>query len=109
MEPRSTSRWATAGVGALALALASPSWAFYRPALEFRRHAVAADNTDASRAGDQVHRVVGDVHHLPFASGSVDLVLLSEVLEHLHDPALALRTLLHARFGPRGHVFQSAL
>jgi SAM-dependent methyltransferase len=44
----------------------------------------------ALRAGDELHRVVGDVHHLPFASGSVDLVLLSEVLEHLHDPALAL-------------------
>ncbi len=60
MEPRSTSRWATAGVGALALALASPSWAFYRPTLEFRRHAVAADNTDASRAGDQVLRAGGN-------------------------------------------------
>lgn len=45
----------------------------------------------ALRAGDDARRVVGDVHHLPFADASVDLVLLSEVLEHLHDPALALR------------------
>jgi len=33
----------------------------------------------------------GDIHKLPFADGSFDKVLMSEVLEHLHDDALALR------------------
>ncbi len=44
----------------------------------------------ALRVDAGMFRVVGDVHHLPFADASLDRVLLSEVLEHLHDPKQAL-------------------
>jgi gamma-glutamyltranspeptidase/glutathione hydrolase len=56
MEPR-----ASHALTLIAVALAStPSWGFFRPATAFRRHAVAADNTDASRAGDLVLRAGGN-------------------------------------------------
>ena len=35
--------------------------------------------------------VVGDIHQLPFATASFDLVLVLEVFEHVGDPQLALR------------------
>lgn len=60
MEPRTRSRRSSLLLGALAVALASPSWAYFRPSAEFRRHAVAADNSDASRAGEQVLRAGGN-------------------------------------------------
>ncbi len=60
MEPRSRSLRSSLALGSLALALASPTWAFFRPSLEFRRYAVAADNTDASRAGAEVLRLGGN-------------------------------------------------
>jgi len=41
------------------------------------------------RPGPQVD-VVGDVHQLPFASGSFERVLCTEVLEHLHTPQVAI-------------------
>lgn len=34
--------------------------------------------------------IFGDAHDLPIASGSIDSVLLLDVLEHLHDPEKAL-------------------
>ncbi|MEN8194841.1 MAG: class I SAM-dependent methyltransferase, partial [Bacteroidota bacterium] len=39
----------------------------------------------------EIYSVSGDVFNLPFPSGSFDLILLSEVLEHLNDPLKALR------------------
>ncbi len=60
MEPRTRARCFTAATLSLAALCASPSWAFFRPTMEFRRHAVAADNTDASRAGDDVLRAGGN-------------------------------------------------
>jgi gamma-glutamyltranspeptidase / glutathione hydrolase len=48
------------GVSALAVMLSVPSWAFHRPTMEFRRYAVAADNTEASQAGEAVLRAGGN-------------------------------------------------
>lgn len=47
---------------------------------------------DVRRRGDVENLVIADVHnHLPFADDSVDLVIMTEALEHLRDPAVAMR------------------
>jgi len=38
--------------------------------------------------------VKGDIHNLPYADASFDRVVMSEVLEHLHDDAVAMRELV---------------
>lgn len=38
-----------------------------------------------------IYPISGDVFNLPFPSDSFDFILLSEVLEHLNDPLLALK------------------
>jgi len=45
--------------------------------------------------------VWGDAHALPFKEGAVDWILASEVLEHLNDPAVALRD-MHRVLNRRG-------
>ncbi len=35
----------------------------------------------------------GDIYHLPFKAGSFDLIICTEVLEHLEDPKKALKEL----------------
>ena len=42
-----------------------------------------------NRSGESVD-VVGDAHKLPFKNDEFDVVLCSEVLEHLHSPEIAL-------------------
>lgn len=64
--------------------------------LQGARRIVALD-IDTERAAlahaqsGQLAVVVGDVHRLPFASDSFDVVLMLEVLEHLGNPRAALR------------------
>jgi gamma-glutamyltranspeptidase/glutathione hydrolase len=62
--PAARSRALVPALAAVAVALtplaAGPTWAFYRPAAVFRRHAVAADHTAASRAGEAVLRAGGN-------------------------------------------------
>jgi SAM-dependent methyltransferase len=38
--------------------------------------------------------LIGDAHHLPFADGSVDAIVCTEVFEHLVDPAAAAREII---------------
>lgn len=54
-----------------------------------------------TRDKSKVDFVLADAKNLPLKDLSVDVVLCSEVLEHLHDPIKALRELLH--------VFQNTL
>ena len=35
--------------------------------------------------------IAGDIFRLPFSSNSIDIIILSEVVEHLHDPLPAIR------------------
>jgi len=42
-------------------------------------------------ASGEFPRVVGDAHNLPFADESFDITCLCEILEHVHNPILALR------------------
>ncbi|MEN6637542.1 MAG: GtrA family protein [Clostridiaceae bacterium] len=52
---------------------------------------VSEDALDvAKQSNPDAHFVLGSVCSLPFADGSVDTVLLCEVLEHLPDPICAL-------------------
>lgn len=53
------------------------------------------------REGVPAALLSGDIHRLPFADGSFDKVLLSEVLEHLDDDRRALRE-LHRILRPGG-------
>jgi SAM-dependent methyltransferase len=39
--------------------------------------------------------VIADVFHLPFAAGTFDFIVASEIIEHVADPAAFLRCLLH--------------
>ncbi len=39
----------------------------------------------------EIYPISGDVFNLPFSSDSFDFILLSEVLEHLNDPVMALK------------------
>lgn len=47
---------------------------------------------------------VGDVSALPFETGSYDIVLNMQVLEHVKDPALVVKELARV-LKPGGHVF----
>jgi gamma-glutamyltranspeptidase/glutathione hydrolase len=61
MEPPPSRLLALAALALVLLPLvARPSWGFYRATAVFRRHAVAADHTVASRVGDSVLRAGGN-------------------------------------------------
>jgi len=47
--------------------------------------------------------VLGDLHHLPLADGSFDVVVCWDVLEHLHTPRSALEQMARALY-PGGHL-----
>ena len=50
--------------------------------------------------------VIGDAHQLPFRSDSVDGVVMSEVMEHLRDPASALAE-IHRVLRPGASLYAS--
>jgi SAM-dependent methyltransferase len=50
--------------------------------------------------GRDLHGVFGDVHRLPFPPDTFDLVLAIEMLEHVADPAQALREIARVARGP---------
>lgn len=73
----------------------------YKAHLAERFHGIRATaldlSTEAGRRTKElfsIPAVAGDVHRLPFASGSFDVVLCSETLEHLPDWKPALEELL---------------
>lgn len=47
--------------------------------------------------------VVGDAHSLPFSDGSIEAILCTEVLEHLHTPQLAINE-MHRVLKPGGQL-----
>lgn len=64
------------------------------------RRRIGGVNLDANPERWQWTDVGGDAHRLPFADGSFDCVVSSHVIEHLHDPAAALRDMVRVlRYG----------
>lgn len=61
----------------------------YRPCLSGFRHYVGFDSPFAADRGRN-HDVLGDALALPFADGSADGIVCTEVIEHVTDPALML-------------------
>ena len=61
----------------------------YRPCLSGFKRYVGFDSVDAPDRGDTAD-VLGDALALPFAGGSADAVLCTEVIEHVTDPGLML-------------------
>ncbi|HET6462181.1 MAG TPA: class I SAM-dependent methyltransferase [Candidatus Krumholzibacteria bacterium] len=61
----------------------------YRPCLHGFKHYVGFDSMDAPDRGGNPD-VLGDALALPFADGSADAILCTEVIEHVTDPAVML-------------------
>jgi SAM-dependent methyltransferase len=76
-----------------------PYWPLFEP---YARRYVGAD---VARTTPQVD-VVGSASTIPFASGSADVVVCSQVLEHVPDPAAALAEMARV-LKPGGRVFLS--
>jgi len=48
--------------------------------------------------------IIGDIHKIPLGSESVDAIICSSVLEHVEDPALAVREMFRI-LRPNGKLF----
>lgn len=59
---------------------------------------------EGRRRDPTLQAVIGDLHALPFKTGSVDLVWNSSTLEHLEPPDSALAEMGRV-VAPKGHVF----
>jgi ubiquinone/menaquinone biosynthesis C-methylase UbiE len=59
--------------------------------LDIAHSALLRARESRAEHGTPSHLVRGDAEMLPFADGSVDLILMSETFEHLHNPCLAMR------------------
>jgi SAM-dependent methyltransferase len=66
----------------------------------------ASEYVGVDMAGNPDADVVGTVESLPLADGSFDIVLCTQVLEHVDDPAAAVRE-LHRVTAPGGRVLAS--
>ncbi len=68
--------------------------------------AAAASYVGVDIEGNPEADLVGTVESLPVEDGSFDIVLCTQVLEHVEDPALAVRE-LHRATAPGGKVLAS--
>jgi 2-polyprenyl-6-hydroxyphenyl methylase/3-demethylubiquinone-9 3-methyltransferase len=77
-------------------------------AVDISHGSLAAALAESSRRGVTCRTVRGDLRRIPIATATADLVLLSDVLEHVDDPAAALREAARiARAG--GRVFVNTI
>jgi SAM-dependent methyltransferase len=79
----------------------------YAPAFAHCNY-IACDRAVGDTAWDYTHiDVVADVSSLPFRNGTFDAVLSANVLEHVSEPAAALRDIV-AVLKPGGRLYMSA-
>jgi SAM-dependent methyltransferase len=103
LAPRPGERVLDAGCGSGWLASMGAATGAWMCALDLAPQGVAG----AKRRFPELRRLAaGDLYHLPFASGSLDAVVLSEVLEHLDDIGGALRQ-VHRVLRPGGRALVS--
>jgi SAM-dependent methyltransferase len=76
----------------------------HKPYFPFFAEATSYVGVDV--AGNPAADVIGAVEALPLEDGSFDLVLCTQVLEHVDDPAVAVRE-LHRVTAPGGRVLAS--
>lgn len=60
-------------------------------ALEVSEEALAVTRTEAERRGVHMSYCVGDIHALPFADNTFDVVHVHQVLQHVSDRAAAMK------------------
>ena len=82
------------GRGELACRLALGPWQPHRiVAADFASSAVTLGRARGAAAGARIEWLVADIQRIPLDNGSVDTVISCETIEHLPDPAAALREL----------------
>ena len=62
-------------------------------ALEMDEEAIGVTRAEAERRGVQLEYSIGDIHSLPFADNTFDVVHAHQVLQHVGDPIQALKEL----------------
>ena len=74
--------------------------------IDFSKRAIEYAHREFGKANENVEFILGDLEHLPFKEDVFDVILLSEVLEHIFEQKreIVLRGLLHI-ISSKGQLF----
>ena len=82
------------GIGAQTVTLARQSPDAHITSVDISRESLTLAREKVAAEGlDNVRFQVADIYNLPFAEGNFDHIFICFVLEHLHDPSKAIRSL----------------